>query len=247
MLFCAFLGLEFLPCVSELMVDTPSHLKCYKNLQLSYRGAERQAPSILSLGLMFSKVIADCAASGKHDQSWNTEKRLRAVIAEFNNQDGMLAKWQVQEDKERAILNLLQGTTAEARQVIVHHLNFHKWKDSAFTSELLKGSRWLLGASPKHAKEPFKKLLAVDAEVQTLFLRNHVHTFLQATRKLRSSARGKARPSVEQWDAAVNYTCIMVAVRKEMTAHFGDGSDVADALSSALGALEKAFMARCGV
>ena len=224
------------------MVNTDPAQKFFKNLQLSYRGAERQAPSILSLGLMLSKVISDAATSGKHQGSWTTEQRLRVVVQDFNSQDGVLAKWQITDDKEKAILNLLQGTTPEARQLLVHHLNFHKWKDSAFTSDLLKSSRWLLSAAPKQAKEPFKKLLTVDSQIQFEFLRNHIHTYVNATRKLKASAKGKARPSVEQWDAAVNYTCIMVAVQREVKTFFNDSNS--DLYLKAKQQLDKAFMAR---
>ena len=128
----------------------------YTNLQLSFRGAERQPPHVLSLALMFSRVMQECAENGSHPTSWGTEERLKAVVNAFNSKDGVLAKWAVDEEREKAILNVLVGTTATTRHLISTHLSFNKWKESSFTSDLLKSSRWLLGGFPPFVSERFE-------------------------------------------------------------------------------------------
>lgn len=81
-------------------------LQSFRNLSLSFRGSERQAPNILQLALRFSKVI-ERNASGS---SGNTEARLKRVIADFNASPGLHVKHQVEGDKERAVLNLIVGS-----------------------------------------------------------------------------------------------------------------------------------------
>ena len=231
---------------TKLMVNASTSTRIYKNLQLSYRGSERQAPSVLQLALQFSKVMADHAESGKHDSKMTTSQRLKAVITAFHSSDGVISKWSIDEEKEKAILNLLVGTCEASRQVIMNHLNYVKWRDSAFTSELLKSSRWMINATPKGAKEPFKQLLVVTPEVQESFLKNHVHHFNLATRRMKASAKAKARPSVQEWDAVCSYTCIMNAVQLEMLQYFKDATDK-EIERTALDQLEACFMARWGL
>ena len=215
----------------------------YTNLQLSFRGAERQPPHVLSLALMFSRVMQECAENGSHPASWGTEERLKAVVNAFNSKDGVLAKWAVDEEREKAILNVLVGTTATTRHLISTHLSFNKWKESSFTSDLLKSSRWLLGAVPKHCKPPFRRLLAVTPSGQENFLRNHVAKFAHDTRKVRASTKPKFRPSVQEWDRVVNYTQIMEAVKAEVTDYFKDDEEKAAEVNAGV---HEAFMSRMG-
>lgn len=228
------------------MVNASTSTRIYKNLQLSYRGAERQPPSVLQLALQFSKVMSDHAETGKHDSKMSTAQRLKAVIAAFHSSEGVISKWAIDDEKEKAILNLLVGTCDASRQVIMNHLNFVKWRESAFTSELLKSSRWMINATPKGAKEPFKQLLVVTPEVQESFLKNHVYHFNLATRRMKASAKAKARPSVQEWDAVCSYTCIMNAVQIEMLDYFKGAADQ-EIAKTALDQLETCFMARWGL
>ena len=82
---------------SKILINKTTVECCFTNLQLSFRGAERQAPHVLSLALMFSKVMQASAEDGSHPSSWGTEERLKAVINAFNSKDGVLAKWAVDE------------------------------------------------------------------------------------------------------------------------------------------------------
>lgn len=81
----------------------------FRNLSLSFRGAERQAPSVLQIALRFSKILERQAAT----LSGNTEARLRRVVAQFNASPGLHVKHQLDADKERTVLNLIVGTSKD--------------------------------------------------------------------------------------------------------------------------------------
>ena len=224
------------------MVDATPTAICFKNIQLSYRGSERQAPSALTLALMLSRVMGEYAKNGKHDHAMTTEQRLKSVICALHACDGFLSRWQLDDDKQKAVLHLVVGTSPGSRSIIQSHLNYYRWKDSAFTSDLLKSSRWLVNATSKMAKEPFKQLLVVTSEIQELFLRGHIHQYVEATRRVKASARAKHRPSVQEWDRAVSYTCIIWAVKKEMLTFLGDETE--PKYIQAVDALQQCFLAR---
>ena len=79
----------------------------FKNLSLSFRGAERQPTSVLQMALRFSVIIDRQASS----MTGNTEARLKKVIQQFNGSAGLHVKHQVDSEKERTILNLIIGTS----------------------------------------------------------------------------------------------------------------------------------------
>ena len=189
------------------------------------------------------KSHASIREDGSHPATWGTEERLKAVINAFNSKDGVLAKWAVDEERERAILNILVGTTSTTRQLISTHLSYHKWKESSFTSDLLKSSRWLLGAVPKNCKPPFKQLLAVSASGQENFIRNHIAKYLHDTRKIRGSTKPKFRPSVQEWDRVVNYTQVMEGVKAEVREFFKEDPEKAAEVNARV---HEAFMSRRG-
>lgn len=202
-----------LPC--HISVNKSVEAQVYLNMTLSYRGSERQAPSVLSLALQFSHVMAHKASHGLHDGSWNTEKRLRDVVNELHDSDGFLAKWGVDDMKFKAILNMLIGTSESARNIVQAHLHHHKWQFSAFTSELLRNSRWLIGATPAKAAEGLKAILTMDEKCQVWFLKLHISTFLNAIRRVKQSSRAKCRASVNEWERTADYTCVMRELWKQ--------------------------------
>jgi hypothetical protein len=210
----------------------------FLNLKLSFQGSERQAPSILSLALVFSAVMAEKNKEGSGHGT--TEQRLRLAVDEFHSQPGMLNRWKLDEERFKACLNLMVGTSAAARCQIQSHLNYHKWAMSCFTSELLRSSRWLIGASPRSAKESLKPMLTVTPDIQCSFLKNYIHWFGIQAKKTRQSSRPKLRFSLAEWDRFMDYTCVMTALKQEaMTAL--DGNPKQDAVQQSI---EAAFMAR---
>ena len=224
-----------------MTLDAPVETRAYINLQLSYRGSERQAPSALSLALTFSAVMQEKADKGHHKPGMSTEERLKAVLAEFHSTPGMLSRYRVEGDRERAVLNLLQGTTKETRAFIQGHLDFHKWCYSVFTSELLRSNRWLVGATPRNCKDVFKSMLCVSGEVQAAFIGNIIQTFSCQTRKIKLSSRAKFRPSQQEWDSMVDYTCIMTKIKHETEETLAHDPE---SLQKVLDDLESAFTNR---
>jgi hypothetical protein len=108
----------------------------FHSLMLSYRGSERQRPSLLQQALKFAAVIEDRKKKDPtNDQS--VDDWVNQVVGEYNNQKTVVGvkQWQISEDSRRSIVNLLIGTTDETRGVIKGHLNFHKWKESGGTSQ----------------------------------------------------------------------------------------------------------------
>ena len=223
------------------MIDTTIMQQSFTNLQLSFRGAERQPPSALSLALQFSAVIEAKAEDGTHSSKLGTEDRLNLIIAEFQNHPGVIAKFHLDENKQKAVLHLLVRTTPETRAAMQAHLNWHKWKECALSSELLRSSRWLLSAYPKNVKSHFKKLLTVTADVQEAFIENHIATFNLKTKRVKASVRCKHRPTVGEWDRMVDYACVMFHAAEEAAKFWSeDDSKKLEVVQS----VHSAFMAR---
>ncbi|CAK9002075.1 Uncharacterized protein SCF082_LOCUS7183 [Durusdinium trenchii] len=213
--------------------------RSFKNISLSFRGSERQPPSSLQLALRFSKLIETKAREGEHPQDWTTEQRLQSIVQEFNESSGLQAKHRIEDERYKAVLNLLSGSCEEARIVIRHHLDSHKWHQSAFSTEQFKGTRWMLTAAPKAASCPseLRKCLTVTPASQVLHMKLVVKTFLDGTRRLRASARGKARLSSGQFDAMCDFACAYSYVWEEARL-----TSTWDAEKEA--AMEKAFFQR---
>ncbi|CAK9093328.1 Uncharacterized protein SCF082_LOCUS43905 [Durusdinium trenchii] len=181
------------------------------------KGAERQAPSALQLALRFSRVLEIYEQEGKRHAEMSTEQRLQDAVSEFNQSPGLQAKHRIEEDRFRAVLNLLSGTSEESREVIRNHLDAHKWAQSAFSTEQFKGSRWMLTASPKASACPpeLRKCLTVTPHSQALHLRLVIKMFLDQGRRLRASARARARLSSAQFDLICDFACVFSHVWEE--------------------------------
>ncbi|CAK9073826.1 unnamed protein product [Durusdinium trenchii] len=191
--------------------------RSFRNITLSFRGAERQAPSALQLALRFSRVLEIYEQEGKRHAEMSTEQRLQDAVSEFNQSPGLQAKHRIEEDRFRAVLNLLSGTSEESREVIRNHLDAHKWAQSAFSTEQFKGSRWMLTASPKASACPpeLRKCLTVTPHSQALHLRLVIKMFLDQGRRLRASARARARLSSAQFDLICDFACVFSHVWEE--------------------------------
>ena len=85
--------------------------RSFRNISLSFRGSERQAPSVLQLALRFSRVLEQAETDGRHHADMTTEQRLADVTAEFNQTPGLQAKHRIEDDRFKAVLNLLSGTS----------------------------------------------------------------------------------------------------------------------------------------
>lgn len=187
----------------------------FRNMALSYRGSERQPPNNLQLALRFSKAMEIHQQDGTHPKGWNLDERLRSVVDAFHLSAGLTAKHRVDDEKYKAVYNLISGTHAGSRQVIAMHLNRAKWRESAFSAEQFKTTRWILGSGPKMDSCALKKALTVGEESQMMHLQLVVHVFTEAGRKLRPSARSRMRPSPDLFEKLCDYACVFQAVLQE--------------------------------
>lgn len=105
--------------------DLDETARSFRNLTLSYRGAERQQPNSLQLALRFSKLMEVAEVEGRHLPSMSTEERLRAVTTEFNESAGLAAKHRLDEDRFRCIVNIITGTCTAAWHVSRHGCCFY--------------------------------------------------------------------------------------------------------------------------
>ena len=115
-------GLEddlFLCChiQAKMNLNMDYAAKSYRNLSLSYRGSERQAPNCLQLALRFSRIMESHDGAGRHPPGTTTEDRVRAVIADFHACPDLTAKHRLDEEKTKSVINMISGTCADT--------NFH--------------------------------------------------------------------------------------------------------------------------
>ena len=97
---------------------------------------------------------------------------------------------------------------------MANHLQFTKWRDSAFSTEQLRTTRWLLNSKAKNMPEALQEYLTVTGTAQEMLMELHVRTFLNSTRRMKPSSRGKARASIEEFEKMVDYSCIFARLRQ---------------------------------
>ena len=192
----------------EVTLNADEMCRAFRNLALSYRGSERQPPNNLQLALRFSRAVEIKEQQREHPKEWGVEERLRDVVREFHVSSGLTQRHMIDEDKFKSIMNLIAGTTAASRDVISQHLNHAKWKESAFSSEQLRSTRWVIGVAPRMPQCPMRKALTVSEESQKLHLQLVVRHFLESGRRLRPSARARMRLSQEQFDRFCDFACV---------------------------------------
>ena len=124
----------------------------------------------------------------------------------------------------------------ETREIMTQHLGFAKWKESAFSTEQLKGVRWLLGARPRGLPEALLEPLTMTPMAQSMMMQLHVKKFLQDTRRVKASAKKFVRASQEDFDKLSDYACIFAYLRQ--------AAKVATSDSKVDDKLLEAFMAR---
>ena len=97
-----------------------------------------------------------------------------------------------------------------SRDVMRNHLDYAKFKESAFSTEQFRLQRWLLGVSPKANTCPpeLKRCLTVTEESQKLHLQLVVSSYLEAGRRLRPSARPRMRLSASQFELYCDVACV---------------------------------------
>ena len=95
---------------SEFTFGADQAWQSFRNLSLSYRGSERQAPNTLQLSLRFSHVMELRSQDGTHGSGLSTEQRLQDVVQSFNETSGLQNKHKIDEEKFKAIYNIIAGS-----------------------------------------------------------------------------------------------------------------------------------------
>ena len=104
-----------LKSLSKVKMNVDEATSNFRNLSLSYRGSERQAPNSLQLALRFCRVMEIRQAEGAHPADWGCEQRLRAVVDEFHMSAALPQRHRVDEDRFKSLANLIQGTSSASR------------------------------------------------------------------------------------------------------------------------------------
>ena len=109
-----------------------------------------------------------------------------------------------------------QANSKEARQILQRHIDHVKWSLCAFSTEQLRGQRWMLSASPKSGCPPvLKKALTVTEQAQALHFRLTIHCFTEAGRRLRASSRPRVRWGAQAFDSNCDFACMYSAILDE--------------------------------
>ena len=180
---------------------------------LSFRGSEKQKPSLLQQALRFESILHEKKNSAELKHLSNDEA-LNKIIDDYNRHPGINAqkKWQVSRDGRLSICNLALNTTEACRDIMRNHLDTYKWTESCFNEMLLKSRRWLVGARPKLGDEPWEVLLTTTEDSQNLFMLRVVTSFVARAKRIRGQSKSKARWTLEEWDRNVDYTCLVCRV-----------------------------------
>lgn len=106
----------------------------FKNFQamlLSWRGSERQRPSILQQALRFEAIMQE-KRNLPEFQHLSAEECLVRLMDAFNQHPGIVGqrRWQLSREGKIAVTNLVLGTTPATRDIIKSHLNYNKWESS---------------------------------------------------------------------------------------------------------------------
>eukprot|EP00435_Cladocopium_sp_Y103_P044964 s474_g12.t2 len=103
-----------------------------------------------------------------------------------------------------------------ARHVLQRHIDHVKWALCAFSTEQLRGQRWMIGASPKSGcPAALKKALTVTEESQVLHFRLVIHCFNEAGRRLRPTSRPRVRWGSQAFDTNCDLACVYQAILDE--------------------------------
>jgi hypothetical protein len=215
----------------------------FRAMLLSFRGAERQAPSILQMALRLVSIYET-----KKDTEFvgrGIDEAIGAIADRYNLQSAKgISKWQIDDDGKRSIINLATGTSPATRSLMQGHLNYRKWSDAAFNSEHLKSKRWLLGSRPKFgqsaADRKWESLLTVTAEAQELFLQFVITDYEQKGAKVkRATLRSRMRATSQEWDRYVDYSCLVTAL-------IAKAREISSTTEETISKIHRSFMDRPG-
>ena len=177
------------------------------HLVLSFRGQERQAPSHLRLARFLELNAEDRAAQEGSLGKATKEAMLEREINEFNQRPEIRVnhKYAINDNMGWCIKNLVLRVAPNVKDIMSEHLGTTKNDDAAWSSELLRRPRWLLGSTIGTGR--WGDILTVGGDAQESFmrrvLRNHA---------IKNTGKGRTiRMSLEQWDQEVSHMCVATA------------------------------------
>lgn len=155
-----------------------------ERLLLCYRGSERQRPSVLKLALRFE----DSMTARKIDPNtppMTDDKLLETLVAEYNCHKAVagIKRWQLSDSTQSAMRSIIFGMTHTVRDLIRTHLNYNKWEQSCFTSDLLRCRRLFLNNKPQTGDDHWDRLLTVTEKSQKLLIQRMLSDFARKAKK----------------------------------------------------------------
>jgi hypothetical protein len=121
----------------NILVNFTAHAKdsghVFDNIKHSFRGAERQRKSPLQLAYMFNGLMLTKVCELRADGATGPEDvmhrhALDECFEDYNAHAGVQqqSKWQMLEDDQNTIANLIFGVSARVKVMIRGHLDEHK-------------------------------------------------------------------------------------------------------------------------
>eukprot|EP00438_Fugacium_kawagutii_P015689 Skav235312 [mRNA] locus=scaffold520:364384:369888:+ [translate_table: standard] len=102
-----------------------------------------------------------------------------------------------------------------ARAILQKHIDHVKWALCAFSTEQLKGQRWMVGSSPKNCPAELKKALTVSEQSQVMHFRLVIQCFNDNCRRVRASSRAPQRWASGTSDSHCDVACMYSAILDE--------------------------------
>ncbi len=189
--------MRFLEDTMEILVNARSvsaeHQADFRHIQLSMEAAERQRPSSLKISAIFLSRMATLlreegvvdGGSGSEQQRYRCFDRAAAEYNEFAANSPRCKLGQVE---LAAIRSMTFGVCKGAQTMMKKHLDRYKWAESAFSVDIVRQSRWLLGASGKNSAvgPAWHQALTMTEDSQSMFVERVI--FLHKIKKQRLSS-----------------------------------------------------------
>ena len=105
----------------------------FERLKLGYRGAERQAPSVIRKGKMFFNLTLRAKQQDHSLVSRKSDREiLDNIIKQYNSSKTVrdVKKWQIDDVEAVAISNFSLRVDPAVQILIENHLHKYKWVDS---------------------------------------------------------------------------------------------------------------------
>ncbi|CAK9066939.1 unnamed protein product [Durusdinium trenchii] len=213
-LLAAVGGLFNIPCSISAPGNHESNT--FEAIQLSAQGGERQRKDVMKLAATFEKLIAERRKEEKY-RDVSVADILGELVKDYNSYkaNAALKRWQLTPDQQSAISGVINGMSAEARQLVRQHLDFNKYDESGYNESLLRSKRHQLHEVPKGIPPSWIDRLTVTHDSQTLHFKRYNQWWASNAKRVKKSARARLRWGEEQWGKSVDQCCLVVWAIRE--------------------------------